>query len=56
MTGAITFTTTTGQNPIYIYSTTSNANNSIHFQNYSYNAYIGFGGTAMGGYYQIIYF
>ena len=52
MTGSITFTTTTGQNPIYIYSTVSNANNCIHFQNSSYNAYIGFGGTSFGGYYQ----
>jgi len=52
MTSSLTFTTTTGQNPIYIYSTIGGANNCIHFQNSSYNAYIGLGGTSLGGNYQ----
>ena len=52
MTGGITLTTTTGNNPIYITSTITNANNCLQIKNNStYTAYIGVGGTAFGGNY-----
>ena len=44
---------TTGNNPLYISSTVTNANNCIQFKNNStYYAYIGLGGTTLGGNYQ----
>ena len=52
ITGQLTLSTTTGNNPIYITSTSANANNSINFKNNSTNiAFIGIGGTNFGGYY-----
>jgi hypothetical protein len=54
MTGALTYNTTTGNNPILITSSLTSANNAIQFiNNNSKTAYIGLGGTAMngGGYY-----
>ena len=52
ITGQLTLSTTTGNNPIYITSTSTNANNSINFKNNSTNiAFIGIGGTNFGGYY-----
>ena len=49
MTGALNLTL--AYNPIYINSTNTGANNCIHIQNSTYNAYIGLGGTAFGGNY-----
>ena len=44
--------TGTPNNPLYISSTTTNANNCIQIKNDStYTAYIGLGGTAFGGNY-----
>ena len=44
--------TGTPNNPLYISSTSTGANNCIQIKNNStYTAYIGLGGTAMGGNY-----
>ena len=52
MTGAVTYTTSSGNNPIYITSTSTTANNCIQIKNNStYTSYIGMGGTAFGGNY-----
>ena len=54
ITGTLTYSTTTGNNPILISSSLPSANNAIQFINSdNKNAYIGLGATAMsgGGYY-----
>uniref|UniRef100_A0A6C0CEJ9 Peptidase S74 domain-containing protein n=1 Tax=viral metagenome TaxID=1070528 RepID=A0A6C0CEJ9_9ZZZZ len=54
MTGALTYNTTTGNNPILISSSLTTANNAIQFiNNDNKTAYIGLGATSMsgGGYY-----
>ena len=52
MTGQLTLSTDTGNNPIYITSAITTANNCINIKNNStYNALIGVGGTAMVGSY-----
>ena len=51
----LTLATSSGNNPWYISSTATNANNSINIKNNStFNAYIGVGAIAFGGNYQII--
>ena len=50
MTGQLIFTTTTGNNPIRIYSTSTAANNCIQFQNdNSMIVYLGLGGSTIAG-------
>jgi hypothetical protein len=50
LTGQLTLSTVSGNNPIYITSTSTTANNCIQIKNNStYNAYIGVGGTALTG-------
>ena len=50
MTGQLILTTTTGDNPIRIYSTSTTVNNCIQFENdNSKLAYIGLGGSAIPG-------
>ena len=52
MTGQLILSTTTGNNPLYITSTSTTANNCINIKNNStYNGYIGIGGTALTGNY-----
>jgi hypothetical protein len=48
----IAIATSSGNNPLYISSTNTGANNCINIKNNStFNAYIGVGGTTMGGNY-----
>jgi hypothetical protein len=50
--GPLTLSTSSGNNPLYISSTNTGANNCIDIKNNSsYNAYIGVGGTTIGGNY-----
>ena len=52
MTGQLVLSTTTGDNPLYITSTSTTANNCINIKNNSTNyGYIGIGGTALTGNY-----
>ena len=58
MTGALNLTGISGgNNPLYIKSTNTTANNCINIQNnINKTCYIGVGGSAMGGYYQNNFF
>ena len=52
LTGQLTLSTVSGNNPIYITSTSTTANNCIQIKNNStYNAFVGIGGTSLGGNY-----
>ncbi len=57
MAGQLILSTAAGNNPLYILSTATNANNCIQIKNNStYNSYIGLGGTAFGNNYQFFFF
>ena len=52
LTGQLILSTASGNNPLYITSTSTTANNCIQIKNNStFNVYIGVGGTALGGNY-----
>ena len=52
LSGQLTLSTASGNNPIYISSTNSGGNNCINIKNnLTYNAYIGVGGSTMGANY-----